>query len=298
MKMASWSITQGAFTLNIPIVKIGRGKPKVLIMSGLHGDEATGLVIIQELLQRLESEKIKGSLTIIPTVNILGRAANSREETLGGKDLNRIIGKTERGTLTAKLIERLLTACRAHDLVIDIHTMMTYSPIVAIFMNSGSAGVKTKSRRAIARFQPNVIWRLSPQKKEEIEYSGSLGPNLALSGVANFAIEAPKPETLTSEQLSQTVEGLLRILKNRRAPKGKLPEVERVAVKARTAGLFLPQVDISAKIGKGQTLGKLILPDLEEEKIKAPISGVLLSHIGKEQIKEGDELLSIGKQLR
>jgi len=297
MKKEVLELKQGNITLSIPILRIGRGKPQTLIISGLHGDgdEATGLLVIKEFLSRIKQEKIEGSLTVIPTANPFGRILNYHEDPLSGQDLNRIVGKEIKSSLTKKLIEKLLRICQDHDLVIDIHTMMLHAPIIAIFMNAGSKAVKKASQKAILKFAPEIIWRLSPGTEREIEYSGSLGPNLALEGIANFAIEMPKPETLTQKQLSKTVVGLLRILENEQTPKEHPIEIERTLIRANRSGLFIPKVGVTQNFKRDQLLGRLILSDLEEMEVRAPFKGMLVSHIGKSQVKEGDELLSIGR---
>lgn len=291
-------ITKGNLSLKIPVFRYGKGSPKTLIISGVHGDEATGLLILRELAKKLDKKSSKGTVTLIPSVNPLSREFNRRVNPISGNDLNRLVGKAPKGSLEESLLGWLIPLCQGQDLVIDIHTLQPHAKILGVFMNAGGKAVRERCREAILTFGPDLIWQLSPQKKAEIQFSGALGPNLSLKGITNFAVELPEPETMTTEMQNRVVEGIsCLIFEHQKRNALKVPTIERVLVKAKGAGLFTPMVALGGRVKKGAVVGEIILPNLKVVPIKAEAAGVLLSHIGKKQVKEGDELFSLGREI-
>ncbi len=301
MKEKTINIKQHNINLDIKTFQFGSGKPNVLIFSGLHGDEDTGLLICQDLIKKLKTKEnnLKGKVTIIPTINILGRIFNRREDPISSGDLNRIIGKTTPETIADKLLNKLIELSKKHDLVIDIHTMTEHAPIIAIFMNMGNETTKKKSKEYINTFGPNIIWNLSPEKKDQTKFRNSFGPALASEGINNFAIETPSAENITKEQRKRITQGLLRILiKNQPTKPTKSVEIERKNIKTPQSGLFLPQVNLLESIEEGQVIGSLLRNDLSKTKIKAPAKGIIVNHVGTKQVREGELILGIGKVIK
>ncbi len=292
------TINHTSFKLKIKQFQFGSGNARVLIFSGLHGDEDTGLLVCQDLIQKLkeQEDRLEGKVTVIPTINILGRLFNNRGEPLSSEDLNRVVNKTEPGTVADRTINLLLDLCTRQEVVIDIHTMTAHSALIAIFMNAGSLEIQEQSEKMITKFSPDLVWRLSPKKKNEIQYSKSLGPVLAEKGIVNFAIETPTAENITPKQRERIVRGIFRILQQQSATSRKAAEVERKEVKSPQPGLFIPKVGVLEEVEKDQTVGELIGANLEIIKIKSPIDGKIINHVGKVQVREGRQVLSIGKK--
>lgn len=74
--------------------KIHSGKPHVLFIGGVHGDEPAGVQLAQDLLRWLidventQCEKVRASWTLIPCLNVDGYQRKSRVNG-NGVDLNR-----------------------------------------------------------------------------------------------------------------------------------------------------------------------------------------------------------------
>lgn len=110
--------------LYIP-VEVIRGKeegPILFISAAIHGDEINGVEIIKRLLQKPILNKIKGSLIVVPVVNIFG--FNNKSRYLPDrKDLNRCFPGTANGSLGSRLahlfIKEIVSKC-THG--IDLHT--------------------------------------------------------------------------------------------------------------------------------------------------------------------------------
>ena len=110
--------------LNIPIEVI-RGKedgPTLFISAAIHGDEINGVEIIKRILKRPFLARIKGTLILVPVVNIFGFNHQSRYLP-DRRDLNRCFPGNSKGSLGARLasifMKEIVNKC-THG--IDLHT--------------------------------------------------------------------------------------------------------------------------------------------------------------------------------
>ena len=92
--------------MEIPVIKLGYGNPKITILTGLHGDEYSGLLILKELLNKIEVKK--GTLQLIVCANPLARVTKTRETFTDFMDLNRAFPGDEKGSMTQKIAHKLL----------------------------------------------------------------------------------------------------------------------------------------------------------------------------------------------
>lgn len=291
----------GTVDINIPLIKIGSGKPRVLLIVGVHGNEISGLFVVQRLLERLELKT--GELNIITAANPLAQGLRKRKSPIDFEDLNRAFpGEAGKG-FTSRLATKIFAEAKKCDLVIDLHTFEDPSPIVAIFMNHGSKKVRKESLKFVKAFKPDIIWQLSTQTKEEARLSGSLGPKLAEEGVANFAVEMPEHFRIGEEQLNRATEGLINTLSSLgmtdrkvESTQNKIPVFERRQVRADVAGIFIPRKKLMDKVKKNEVAGEIVsIKNFRKTLIRAPLAGPLIVMKDRDLIQTGDTLFTIGK---
>ncbi len=294
----------GTIDINIPLIKIGSGKPKVLLLCGIHGNEISGLFVIRRVLEKLDLKT--GELNIIAAANPLAQGLKKRMDPIGLKDLNRAFpGKIEK-EFTSRLAAKIFVEAQKCNLVIDLHTFEDPSPIVAIFMNHGSSKTKKESLRFIKTFKPDIIWRLDSKTKREIKLSGSLGPKLAEKGITNFALEMPEHFRIREEQLDKVVRGLINVLSSLgmtdqkvRLAQNKIPVFERHQVQTDTAGLFIPRKNLMDKVKKNEIIGEIVsIKNFEKSKVKSPFTGQLIVLKDRDLVRTGDTLFTVGKCIR
>lgn len=110
--------------LSIP-VEVIRGKrkgPVLFISAAIHGDEVNGTEIVRRLSQKKSIKNLKGTLILIPIVNIFG--FNNKSRYLPDrKDLNRSFPGSPRGSLAGRVahlfMKEIVSKC-SHG--IDLHT--------------------------------------------------------------------------------------------------------------------------------------------------------------------------------
>ena len=90
--------------LSIP-VEIIRGKepgPTLFISAAIHGDEINGVEVIRRLMKKTFLKNIKGTLILVPIVNVFGFNYKSRYLP-DRRDLNRSFPGSRRGSLASRL---------------------------------------------------------------------------------------------------------------------------------------------------------------------------------------------------
>ena len=109
-------------TMTIHVVHGKQPGPCLLITSAVHGDEINGIEIIRRILGHTSIGKIKGTLILIPVVNVFGFVGQSRYLP-DRRDLNRSFPGSPTGSMSARLANvvttQVLPFC-TH--VIDLHT--------------------------------------------------------------------------------------------------------------------------------------------------------------------------------
>ncbi|MGC8599238.1 MAG: succinylglutamate desuccinylase/aspartoacylase family protein [Thermoplasmata archaeon] len=98
----------------------GKNK-KVLIISGLHGDEYTSILASNLLLKNIKGE-LEYNVSIIPIANMGAFLYRSRTSPYGGEDLNRIFPGKRNGSLCERLAERIFSIAMENDIIIDLHS--------------------------------------------------------------------------------------------------------------------------------------------------------------------------------
>lgn len=95
--------------------------PTVLFIAGIHGDELNGVEVVRRLSTLIDPKSLRGTLVLLPSVNILG-ILNQERYMLDGRDLNRKFPGLKKGSFAsrvAKIVFRIVEEC---DAVVDFHS--------------------------------------------------------------------------------------------------------------------------------------------------------------------------------
>ena len=106
-------------------IRVIRGKkngPTVFISAAIHGDELNGIEIIRRFKKLDILKKLKGTVILVPIVNVYGIMTLSRYLP-DRRDLNRSFPGSANGSLTSRVakifFDEIVKKC---DLGIDLHT--------------------------------------------------------------------------------------------------------------------------------------------------------------------------------
>jgi len=120
--LASESYTGDRATLPMAVINGAEDGPRVFVTAAIHGDELNGIEVCRRLLDILEPAALRGSIVVVPIVNVLGVQFGSRYLP-DRRDLNRSFPGSHGGSMAAR-IARLVTeeVITGSDAGIDLHT--------------------------------------------------------------------------------------------------------------------------------------------------------------------------------
>lgn len=133
--------------------------PHLLISAGVHGDEFESISAIHRIQTWIESELIRGTVTLVPVVNEAAflRGHRTAEDNL---DLARTCPGNPTGTVTERTAHHLSELIREADYYIDLHTggtRISVAPLAGYVLHPNESVLKPT--RAMARaFNLPIIW--------------------------------------------------------------------------------------------------------------------------------------------
>ena len=266
-----YSVHRSAYGwLPVPVVCIKNGEgPRVLLMSGSHGDEYEGQVINSRLCRELSDSVVRGRIIILPAANYPAARAGRRTSPLdaGGEgNLNRAFPGDPNGGPTAMIahyIESLLLPMSEY--VFDLHSggsSLVYLPC---------AMVKRTPNETLAKRTTEILKVFGAPISFTTD--GSFGdPRLIEAaaercGVLCMSTELGGGGTVSPEALDIGDKGIRRVLRHIGSlepgyPTTKAPKTRFVEVRDRDYyvyslddGVFEPFVDLGAVVKKGQPAG-------------------------------------------
>ncbi|HPD74203.1 MAG TPA: succinylglutamate desuccinylase/aspartoacylase family protein [Patescibacteria group bacterium] len=296
----------GAVSIEIPVLKFTgskRGK-KALIVCGIHGDEYTGLLVINNVLEKIKD--IQGELWIIPSANALAQALNIRINPLDLYDLNRKFPGDKTKEPTDRIAAEIFEIAKDMDAVLDFHTFEDPTVVTNIFMNCGSNETKKKTLEFIKLFDPDIVWELNIKSRDELKFVTALGPKLSFEGIPNIAVELPQLHNVSDEQIERAVDGTIKILNNLKITNvshakesRELLFVENKEFNSNVSGIFVTHKKLMDKIKKGEVVGGVIdITSFKKTQIKSHESGVLMVLKDRQFVTTGGRLFTVGKLKR
>lgn len=114
--------TDTDISMPIHVIRAKKDGPCVFVSAAVHGDELNGIEIIRRLIRQRNLRIAKGTLILVPMVNVYGVLNQSRYMP-DRRDLNRCFPGSRKGSLAGivanKLLEEIVRHCHYG---IDLHT--------------------------------------------------------------------------------------------------------------------------------------------------------------------------------
>jgi len=284
----------GLIPVIIPIRTIRKGNRKIAVIVGMHGEETSGLLVINKVIQKL-SNKTNCEVNFILAANTLSQTMRTRVSPTDLFDLNRVFPGNMGGEISQRIAAKLLEFCLEMDLVIDLHTFDGQCPVVGIFMNSGNNSVKEDCLKSLSSMGVDCIWQLNFNSSDEVKMSGALGPILCDKGVHSIAIEMPGHEIITNTQVDLITSGIVNIINNVPIKAKNTPIISKINIRADFSGIFNSKIKVMSRVKKGQNIGNLIrMDDFKKISIMSPEDGLLVVNKNNHFVFTGEILASIG----
>lgn len=266
--------------------------PTLALTAGMHGDEINGMEIVRRIIDAGHHKVLRGTTVCMPIINVYGFLNYSRDVP-DGKDVNRSFPGSRNGSLASRVAWHL-----THDIIpfidvgVDFHTggaMRTNYPQVRCVMQDSRNVELAHAFHAPftidAPFRPHSLRQTAAKQGKNI---------IVYEGGESLRMDLPAIE--------EGINGTLRLMNHLHmidwAPE---PNTESKIVwnsswiRARTAGIFHPQVQAGDLIHKGQLVGSITDPFGEyHEQIKSPVTGYLVGLNNNPVVNAGDALMHMG----
>lgn len=281
---------------NLP-VRIIRGKkdgPIVFVSAAIHGDELNGIEIIRRLRKLNILNKLKGTLILVPIVNVYG-IMNLSRYLPDRRDLNRSFPGSEKGSLASRVaktfFDEIVSCC---DLGIDLHTASIHKSNLPQVRTNIDNEYTFKLARA---FEAPVV--LHSELRD-----GSLRSVAQDSGIPILLYEAGEALRFDEGCIRVGVKGIVNVLREM----NMLPAVNKKSLKTPivTRNSNWIRTNESGMLRTIKALGDLVKKDeviafIDEPlgddsfPIRSPFDGVIIGKSEIPLVQEGDAVFHIAK---
>ncbi len=257
--------------------------PRIMVTAGIHGDELNGVLTAHDLIRSLGHKKLKGTITIIPMINLTGMLNHSRDFFSSDPDsspanLNRFFPGNVDGDAANRFVDTVWTKLLKPnaDFAIDLHTQ-TRGAVYPLYI---FADFRIAESLQMARLM-NADCILDDPGDE-----GVLETTWNRNDIPSITVEVGMGKTTQPDLIERSLIGIHNILKSFGNLEGDLTEavtkaVESksvVSIRANQGGFVLPQVSLLDRVSKGDVVAKQYdaFGELIESYV-APEAGVVLS---------------------
>jgi predicted deacylase len=272
-----------------------RDGPRLFVSAALHGDELNGIEIIRRLRGMSLLSKLRGTLLLVPVVNVFGLLQHTRYLP-DRRDLNRSFPGSERGSLAARLAHLFMSEIVArctHG--IDLHTGAVHRnnlPQVRARLDDDAT-----RRLAVAFGAPVVI--------DARLRDGSLREAAAARGIPTLIYEAGEALRFDETAIRIGVAGILNImrtlgmLRDTRAARARPEPVIAASsywLRAPEAGILRSTTALGQRVSRNQALGTISDPFGERDiPVCASQPGLVVGRNALPLVNEGDALFHVAR---
>jgi predicted deacylase len=264
----------------------------LMLSAALHGDEINGVEIVRQVLDRIDPDKLQGTLIAVPIVNVFG-FINQTRYFPDRRDLNRSFPGSKKGSLAARMANLLMTEIVSkctHG--IDLHSASP--PRINLPQVRANLEDPETLRCARAFGAPITLQSSAPK--------GTLRNAATKRGVSILLYEAGEPYRFNPDTIQTGKEGVLNVMaclgmiSRRTTGNGKRTlELKTTKwIRAVQSGIFYLEVELGQQVQKKEKLGVISDPFGESSKIvRAPFDGLIISHTNRPLVHRGDAILHI-----
>ncbi|WP_217909612.1 succinylglutamate desuccinylase/aspartoacylase family protein [Desulfosediminicola flagellatus] len=284
--------THTQMSLTAHVVHGRRPGPRLFVSAALHGDEINGVEIIRRLLKRKTLASLKGTLIAIPVVNSFGFINHSRYLP-DRRDLNRVFPGSVSGSLASRIADLFMTEIASkctHG--IDLHTGSNHR----FNLPQVRASLKDKETKRLAQAFGAPVMLHSKLR------DGSLREAVAELGIPMLLYEAGEALRFDELSIRTGLRGIVSVMRSigmlpakaSRRSHAVFPSSLSKWVRSPISGILSRRAAIGAQVVKGDVIAIVHDPYGEtEEKITAPVSGVIIGRLQLPLVYQGDALFHI-----
>lgn len=308
--------------LPVAVVNGAHDGPTVWIHGAIHGDEATGLAVAQDIVDRVSPADLSGAVVSIPIVNPAGVRRNSRRSYYNKHDPNRHFptGKDsvrpprQQGLINRELFEHIETHA---DVMLDLHTAGVGSMpfLIRNRVSFGETRSEAEARRlsetidrlAAAYGLPSVL-QYDPELKSELGLDKSTTNAVTnTAGIPALTVELGAHSVVNETHRKAGVTGIENVLKeldmqsgeptvNEHAPQSPVDfRVRRAGVpRAATPGIVRFRCAVGEAVTTEQPVADIVGPSGgHRATVTAPADGYMIGRREGVAVYENDRIASM-----
>jgi uncharacterized protein len=283
--------------MDLPI-RVIRGKkdgPIMFISAAIHGDELNGIEIIRRFRKLNILKRLKGTIVLIPIVNIYGVMTLSRYMP-DRRDLNRSFPGTRKGSLASRVakvfFDEIVSKC---DFGIDLHT--------AAIHKSNLPQVRTNLDNEFT-YNLAKVFEAPIVLHSELR-DGSLRAEAQEKGIPVLLYEAGEALRFDESSIRIGVKGIVNILREcqmlpsvTKKKKFRNPIITRSSqwIRSTESGVIRTIKALGDTVKEGEIIAYVDEPLGDESfEIKATFDGVIIGKSEIPLIQEGDAIFHIAQ---
>ncbi len=281
--------------LPVHVIRGKKSGPTVFVSAAVHGDELNGIEIIRRLRKLKILKRLRGTLILVPIVNIYGIMTLSRYLP-DRRDLNRSFPGSAKGSLASRVaktfFEQIVSKC---DFGIDLHTAAIHRSNLPQIRTNTNNPFTLKLAKA---FEAPVI--LHSELRD-----GSLRAEALEAGIPVLLYEAGEALRFNETAIRIGVKGIVNVLRESemlpRTPakrRAKIPAMTKSSawVRAVESGMVRTLKDLGDTVQQGQVIAYINEPLVDEGyELVAPFDGIIIGRSEIPLVQAGDAVFHIAR---
>jgi len=271
------------------IFRLGDGKPHVFVISGIHGNEQTGVYVAENLIKKLSKMDLCGSVTIVPIANPPAFRCKSHNSPIDGLDLNRVFPGDREGTVTERLAAEIWEQALQADYIVDLHSCEEECVPYVLALHREFSYVKSLSYKIGI---PYIV--------ESTGTRGQLFVEASREGIPAIIIEMGGTRSIDLQSAVQVRESLLNFLTSLGIIQGcaleSRPEFygRIIEIKSPVDGLFVPKLVCGSEINEETLIGEI----KNKSNITSPFDGLLICIKRMMYVFKGEKVAGVASRLK
>lgn len=291
--------------VRVPVI-IVRGDtdgPTLLVDACTHGDEYEGAEAILKVAASLDPKALKGTLVLVPAVNLDAFSANTRVSPIDDTNLNRVFPGKPQSFITQVLAHTYMERVVKHaDYVVSFHGGGVVLHLECIGYMPPENEVGKKSMAMAKAFGGKILWRMQnmPFGGHTADAATKLGIPAILPEIGSHCSRLHDRHT----NVDKCATGITNVMKHLGMLEGKVQVTEEQIdqemhyIHCEAGGIHTPLKQPLEKVKEGEVLA--VITDVfgkPVSQVKAPFDGIVIGYWSVPVIKPGDWSYMVGKVL-
>lgn len=269
--------------ISIPLHILNGSKegPVLFLNAVSHGDATTGFECIRRTLERIDLNRLSGTVVAVPCANPIAFEWGMRNTPIDKNNMNRSFPGNPKGWFTEQCAAAVASICKDADCLIDWHGGGYGRASNYVLIKRIESELGEKVRELAFAYGLTYVYDGAPAGPEAA-YVGTLTDYMVSIGKPAIVAEVGTGMNLPMDIVESSVNGNFNIMKKLGMYPGelKLPHdqymcVERPLTRPKHGGMFYPMCGpemLNKSVPKGTVIAKIVNPLTMEviEEMKAP----------------------------